>query len=281
MVVFSSPGYSGPQEVSYLFIDNGCLREIVRDISMRYFGAETYLSINYAALLSGHQKAFVYDATSAQEHRETEQEWLARIEGDMKQINAIKALPGYHVQLGDRRGKKGRQKRVDVQLTADMLMHTFRRNMHRCSLIAGDGDFVPLLEALVREGMYVSLRHPLRPSADLVNTADSAEQLNVRTLSSALVGPLGMQVVPVEFYPGSLETAGLIFEWAENNKFYRLHHQHPAWTLYEETQNSTVAVRADHIKAVTAFAHEFWSLDTARFDDLISAEQAGRQLTAN
>ena len=46
-------------------------------------------------------------------------------------------------------------KRVDISLATDMLLHASRRNFNIAVLIAGDEDYVPLVEAVQLEGCRV------------------------------------------------------------------------------------------------------------------------------
>ena len=60
MVVYGGGSYSGPKEVSYLFVDGGYLRKIAEKFGNDFFdGAEP--PIDYAALGSGFTKCFYYD----------------------------------------------------------------------------------------------------------------------------------------------------------------------------------------------------------------------------
>lgn len=181
------PGYNGPKEVSYLFVDAGCLRATVQRISTIVFGHADGIKIAYLGLKQQHQKVFVYDALSAQERGEDQAAYERRIESRMVEIRAIRSLSGFHVQLGDLRGRVSRQKKVDVQIAVDMLLHTFRQNMHRATLLAGDIDFVPLLEALIREGMQVNLWHPEQAAGELMSASDETTPLSWATLAPALL----------------------------------------------------------------------------------------------
>ena len=71
-------------------------------------------------------------------------------------------------------------------IAADMLTHTIRRNMDEATLLAGDGDFTPLLDALSNEGMFVWLYHPPRASKELGAAADGRRELTVRHVHSWL-----------------------------------------------------------------------------------------------
>lgn len=55
------------------------------------------------------------------------------------------------------RSKSGRSKRVDITLATDMLTHAHRKNFDIAVLVAGDADYVPLVEAVKREGQQVVL----------------------------------------------------------------------------------------------------------------------------
>jgi len=78
---------------------------------------------------------------------------------------------------------KGRgSKRVDISLATDMLTHASRKNYDIAVLVAGDEDYVPLVEAVKAEGRRVflwflkdGLSAVLRRSADYY--ADIAEIL--------------------------------------------------------------------------------------------------------
>ena len=48
--------------------------------------------------------------------------------------------------------KGSRTKRVDISLATDMLCHAARKNYEVAVLIAGDEDYVPLVEAVKAEG---------------------------------------------------------------------------------------------------------------------------------
>jgi uncharacterized LabA/DUF88 family protein len=52
--------------------------------------------------------------------------------------------------------KRG-SKQVDISLSTDMLMHAFRKNYETAVLVAGDEDYVPLVEAVKLEGRRVIL----------------------------------------------------------------------------------------------------------------------------
>jgi len=70
-------------------------------------------------------------------------------------------------------------KRVDVSLTTDMLLHAARKNFEVAILVAGDEDYVPLVEAVKSEGRRVllwfvsnGLSPALKRSADYFHDLD-------------------------------------------------------------------------------------------------------------
>lgn len=61
-----------------------------------------------------------------------------------------------------------------MKIAVDMLTHSYRRNMHQATLLAGDLDFKPIVDALVQDGMYVELwYYPKSTSKELIYSADS------------------------------------------------------------------------------------------------------------
>lgn len=167
--------------VEYLFIDGGCLRATLKKISERYFGGRE-IKIDYTRLRGPHLKAFYYDAIPAIKASESEEDYTERVRPRIELHNLIATLPGYHIYEGDSRirRKQVQQKEVDVMIAVDMLTHTFRGNMERASFLASDIDFKPLLDALVREGMFVNLLYPPSDTnQDLVNAADRRTPLAI------------------------------------------------------------------------------------------------------
>jgi uncharacterized LabA/DUF88 family protein len=163
---------------AYLFIDGAYLRSRLEYIS-KTFGIGA-IAFDYAAFLSTDaQKAFYYDCLPAKGRQETSDEYEKRAEPQRNLFDTIKSLPGYHVFLGEavHSGGEKRQKGADNSIAVDMLTHSFRRNIDRAILSAGDRDFEPLVSALVREGIYVIVRyHPTSISRELVNAADERQE---------------------------------------------------------------------------------------------------------
>jgi uncharacterized LabA/DUF88 family protein len=141
--------------------------------------------------MGGFDKVFYYDALPSKHGAESQQAYDARLEAAKNLHDKIGALDRFHVYEGDTRRspslRRQEQKKVDVMITVDMLTHAFRRNMQHCTLLTGDLDFKPLIDALVSDGMTVTLWYPpKRTSRELIAAADQRRQLDVRSLYDSL-----------------------------------------------------------------------------------------------
>ncbi len=175
--------YSGPPEVSYLFVDGGYLRKIAQRFGAQLLdGAEP--PIDHGALGSGFTKCFYYDCLPAPRVGEQPEEYETRVSRQRAQLSTIRSLHGWHVVEGVVAGKgnRARQKQVDVRIAVDMLSHSHNKNMHRTAFVAGDQDFKPLVEAVVRDGTFIEIWYE-RSSAsmDLLDAADARRPLDLYT----------------------------------------------------------------------------------------------------
>jgi uncharacterized LabA/DUF88 family protein len=89
---------------------------------------------------------------------------------------AVELLPDTELGFGSLRGgiKKGtpRQKGVDTLIAVDMLVGAFTKIFSIAVLIAGDGDFVPVVNEVRRRGVMVVVAADDRVSDDLRRAAD-------------------------------------------------------------------------------------------------------------
>ncbi len=176
--------HSTMKEAQYLFIDGGCLRTILKIVSDEFFSGND-VDIDFSNLASGFKKTFYYDAYQPQKREEAAQDYEARIKPQTDFFNKISLIPGFHVFVGTthRRRKTIQQKKVDVKLAVDMLTHSIMGNMDKVTLLTGDLDFKPLIDALVQNGMYVTLWYPgNRTTNELIFSADYAKPLNIQAL---------------------------------------------------------------------------------------------------
>ncbi len=85
------------------------------------------------------------------------------------------------MRLGTVTGKRRRQKEVDILLAVDMLTHGFNGSMGKAVLLAGDLDFRPIVEALVRTGVFVEICYQRNSIAqDLPGAADFGHEIRFR-----------------------------------------------------------------------------------------------------
>lgn len=182
----------GQQSVTrYLFLDGGCLRARLKDVADRYCGGAP-LKINWWGPSAGYQKIFYYDALPTRKPSQSEQDFETE-RAEVETLHTkLATFDRFRVNEGDTRYRKGRgleQKKVDVMIAVDMMIHTIRRNMTDAALLAGDADFTPLLNALSNEGMFVTLLHPPRASKDLLAAADARRPMTVKQVYDWLDEP--------------------------------------------------------------------------------------------
>jgi hypothetical protein len=104
----------------------------------------------------------------------------------MLRLQSMVSMSMKEMRGGDA-GVGSSKKKVDVMLTVDMLTHAFRKNMHKATLLTGDNDFKPLIDALVQDGMFVTLWYPTgETSAELMQAADARKPLNIAVLHQLL-----------------------------------------------------------------------------------------------
>ena len=86
--------------------------------------------------------------------------YYTSVQGDHPAVvevaDELKAL-GIEAPRVFKKTKGGRTKRVDITLSTDMLGHAHRHHYDVALLFAGDEDYVPLVEAVQREGRRVHL----------------------------------------------------------------------------------------------------------------------------
>jgi uncharacterized LabA/DUF88 family protein len=146
------------EQTTYLFIDGEYLRKIHADAMQRVFGVSGDLTLEVIAEQAAAFRSFFYDCEAIQGEKESQGDFETRAQTQREQFSRVDALRGFHLRTGTmRRGRKREQKEVDVLLAVDMMTHGFNRNMTRAVLITGDLDFRPVVEALVRGGVFVEI----------------------------------------------------------------------------------------------------------------------------
>jgi hypothetical protein len=171
----------------YLFIDGGYVRQIYRAAMKTVFGADGELSVRRIVDYANTFRTYYYDCLDeTQKDGESSAEFAARVAAQQAYHSQLRSLPAVHVQLGQLKGvRPRRQKEVDVLLAVDMLTHGFNRNMARAILLSGDLDFRPVVEALVRGGVFVEVWYEKTTgSEELYGAADLGQRLDWNILYS-------------------------------------------------------------------------------------------------
>lgn len=177
----------GRPPAEYLFIDGAYLRAVLNQKSQEYFGGDQ-ITLDFNTFSYGFEKKFYYDCLPPRKASESRENYENRIAPRVEFYNELRSFNGFHVFLGttSSEGGKARQKGVDIMIAVHMLTHSFRRNMEKTTLLTGDLDFKPLIEALVQDGMYVTLWFDnASASKELIYSADSQRELSVLTLLSS------------------------------------------------------------------------------------------------
>lgn len=169
-------------EDTYLFIDGEYLRRVYNEAMQSVFNRDGELAFELIKHEARAQRVFVYDCLDdVRRTEESESAYEARVANQEALFDSIRSLNGIHVRLGSLRGtrKRFRQKEVDVLLATDMLTHGYDGNMRKAILIAGDLDFRPIVEALVRRGVFIEVWYEKKSGArELPWAADFGRELN-------------------------------------------------------------------------------------------------------
>lgn len=176
-------------EDTYLFIDGEYLRRIFDDAMRWMFLCPTRdEDIDYTEIkrLAQAKRVFFYDCIDDEKQQnESEPEFQKRVRTQETFFTKLGELKGFHIRQGSLKGtgKKRRQKEIDVLLATDMLTHGYDGNMATAVLLAGDLDFRPAVENLVRRGVFVEVWYePRSASAELPGAADHGKRLGFHTL---------------------------------------------------------------------------------------------------
>jgi uncharacterized LabA/DUF88 family protein len=239
-------------EDTYLFIDGEYLRRVYNEAMQSVFGCDGELS--FAALKQNARatRVFFYDCIDdVQRPAESGSVFDARVAAQEVFFDNIRALEGVHVRLGSLRGKpkRLRQKEVDVLLATDMLTHGYDGNMRKAILIAGDLDFRPIVEALVRRGVFIEIWYERKSGArELPGAADFGRELGFETfylLSSQSFQ--SQNVLPVmNRAHAPVDTPVVISQCVDDGRQV---------TLFHEANRSMFVIRAERSDGVLWFDH--------------------------
>jgi len=164
--------------VAHVFIDGGYLRAVGRKTDCPYPNpselakklvahttVQAWAANPVATVNTFHARTTFYDALPESDVDPCLQEYW----------RAIQTQEDMHLGFGALRGlkRKARQKGVDVQLAVDMLVGAFEGAFDVAVLVAGDADFIPVVEEVKRRGvMVVAAAEPVSLADDLRRVAD-------------------------------------------------------------------------------------------------------------
>jgi NYN domain len=169
------------EKTTYVFIDGGYVREAQNKAMLAVFGVPGESAPEEIGPSNAFRFYFYDCLDDLKREDETEEERDARVSLQRESLLSRRhRRPGLHVQLGVIKGGKRRsQKEVDVLLAVDMMTHAFNKNMTHAVLISGDLDFRPVVEALVRSGVFVDVWYEKSTAAkDLPGAADFGSEVN-------------------------------------------------------------------------------------------------------
>ena len=104
----------------------------------------------------------------------------------LRYYHRVNTLPRVSFRLGslEIRGARSdgsprfQQKRVDILLAVDLVMHSAKGHIIRAALAAGDSDFVPAIAAAKNEGVAVTRYHGQSCHNDLRLAADESFRID-------------------------------------------------------------------------------------------------------
>jgi uncharacterized LabA/DUF88 family protein len=167
---------------TYLYIDAGYLLPEYEAPMTAFFKEPGAIDLGAIRDEAHANKVYYYDCVDEIPRAgESPADLAERIAAKDAELRQIRRLPRFHVREGvvRGRGRAKRQKMVDVQLAVDMLMHRVTGVVSRAVLIAGDLDFLPIVEGLVQLGVNVAVWHGENAAEDLLASADESRRLTL------------------------------------------------------------------------------------------------------
>lgn len=177
------------------FIDGSYLDHVLMNVS----GGKR---VNYQALISaivskagGDRdilRVYYYHCLPYQDHPPT-QEQSERFGRMQRFFRALQRTPRFEVKEGrlayrglDNKGKPlFEQKRVDLLLGIDLVLHSAKRSIDEAFIIAGDSDFIPAIRTAKSEGVITYLVHGADRHDDLLDEVDERIEITQELVSGA------------------------------------------------------------------------------------------------
>ncbi|MBE2922057.1 NYN domain-containing protein [Anoxybacillus flavithermus] len=171
-----------------LFIDGGYLDNV-----LKWHGkAKIDYSKLAAAMANDHLllRTYYYHCLSYQSPNPSseEKEYFSNAQSFFKRLNRLESFTVREGKLAfrgidDRGFPVFEQKRVDVMLATDLVMHSTKKLITHAALLTGDSDFLPALQIAQSEGAHITLYYSdesddIRPHDELLDIVDDRRLIN-------------------------------------------------------------------------------------------------------
>jgi uncharacterized LabA/DUF88 family protein len=182
----------------YLFIDGEYFRRVV-DRYRNDVWKRQDLPFDLSLIANAYERVFFYDCPAPRKKGESEEAFARRREEQKRFHNELSSLDKFHLVIGRTagEGKRTRQKGIDVRIAVDMLMFVQRGCARRLTLLSGDADFEPLVEALVQLGVHVTVLADRKTASKHLFAAADTKQLIDPNMIRSWIHEDVMQTIPV------------------------------------------------------------------------------------
>lgn len=199
--------------VTYAFVDAGHLKPNFANVTERWFGVPVDLDVATIRTAFQASKVFYYDSIDdVLRPDESSADLEARVREQEVALREVNAIVNTHVRYGSitGRGKRKRQKEVDILIAVDMMNHAARQNMDKAVLLTGDRDFTPLVETLVQMGLTVEVAGDYRFTSDILReAADHYRPLALHEYSEFVEHSARSKMPPFPSFAGDLAQNGV------------------------------------------------------------------------
>lgn len=178
-----SDSYTEYTDKSAIFIDGGYLRSKIKDfgnINLDFLK----LSEKIAKLIKTKRlRTYYYDCLPIKISGNAKSEYY--YESKKKFGHKISLLPRFEVKYGELQFIKGiyKQKKIDVLMSLDIIDKCFEKQIQHAVLIAGDSDFIPVIQKAKNYGAIVHLfAHKDSINKEMLEEIDEFHNLNMEFL---------------------------------------------------------------------------------------------------
>lgn len=171
----------------YLYIDGAYLSFLVRSFQTAY--KLDFPHVPRYQLRIPHDRAYYYDSIPAKKKTQSDAEYEELRNEKLNHFEQISRLDGFFWRPGkskyDPRQKKLTQKGVDVALATDLISHAFKGTAQKITVLAGDYDFLPALQAVSDLGVKINLLCSKNSVAEeLFDVVDKVQFIDEQLLES-------------------------------------------------------------------------------------------------